>query len=62
MDLNDTPEQAEYRAGIRAWLDEHKDEAPVLQGEGAITDPDEVAREQRKWQAKLAEGGLAGAT
>ncbi len=62
MDLNDTPEQAEYRAKIRAWLDEHKDEAPILQGEGAITDPDEVAREQRKWQAKLAEGGLAGAT
>ena len=62
MDLNDTPEQAEYRAKIRAWLDEHKDEAPVLQGDGAITDPDEIAREQRKWQAKLAEGGLAGAT
>ncbi len=62
MDLNDTPEQAEYRAKVRAWLDENKGEAPVLQGEGALTDPDEITAAHRKWQAKLAEGGLAGAT
>ncbi|MFM8561872.1 MAG: acyl-CoA dehydrogenase family protein [Solirubrobacterales bacterium] len=62
MDLNDTPEQAEYRAQVRAWLDANKGEAPVLQGEGALTDPDEIAAAHRKWQAKLAEGGLAGAT
>ena len=24
MDLNDTPEQAEYREQVRAWLQEHK--------------------------------------
>jgi alkylation response protein AidB-like acyl-CoA dehydrogenase len=62
VDLNDTPEQAEYRAQVRAWLDENKGEAPVLQGEGALTDPDEITAAHRKWQAKLAEGGLAGAT
>ncbi len=62
MDLNDTPEQAEYRAQVRAWLDENKAEAPVLQGEGALTDPDEITAAHRKWQARLAQGGLAGAT
>ena len=48
MDLNDTPELAEYRATVRAWLDEHKSEAP--------TRDDVPAR--REWQRKLAEGGL----
>ena len=27
MDLNDTPELAEYRARVRSWLDEHRAEA-----------------------------------
>jgi len=62
VDLNDTPEQAEYRKEVRAWLDANKAEAPILQGEGALTDPDEILVAHRAWQAKLAEGGLAGAT
>ncbi|HMS63569.1 MAG TPA: acyl-CoA dehydrogenase family protein, partial [Solirubrobacteraceae bacterium] len=62
MDLNDTPEQAEYRAQIRAWLDEHQAQAPAILGEGALTDPDEILAARRAWQAQLAEGGLAGAT
>ena len=62
MDLNDTPEQAEYRAQIRAWLDEHQAQAPVIMGDGALTDPDEILAARRAWQGKLAEGGLAGAT
>ncbi len=62
MDLNDTPEQAEYRAQVRAWLDEHRDEAPVLRGEGALTDEAEILAARRAWQGKLAEGGLAGVT
>ena len=33
MDLNDTPEQVQYRARVRAWLQEHKDEAPAEQGD-----------------------------
>ena len=62
MDLDDTPEQAAYRAQVRGWLDEHKHEAPILQGEGAITDEDAIIAARRAWQGKLAEGGLAGVT
>ncbi|HYB24543.1 MAG TPA: acyl-CoA dehydrogenase family protein [Solirubrobacteraceae bacterium] len=62
MDLDDTPEQAAYRAQVRGWLDEHKREAPVLQGEGALQDEDEIIAARRVWQGKLAEGGLAGVT
>jgi len=62
VDLNDTPEQVEYRETVRAWLEEHKAEAPVLRGEGALTDEDEIVAARRAWQGKLAEGGLAGVT
>ncbi len=62
MDLNDTPEQAQYREQVRSWLDEHKSEAPVLRGEGALKDEDEIVAARREWQRKLAEAGLAGIT
>ncbi len=62
MDLDDTPEQAAYRAQVRAWLEQHKPEAPVLAGEGALKDEDEIVAARRAWQGKLAEGGLAGVT
>lgn len=62
MDLDDTPEQAAYRTEVRAWLDQHASEAPVLQGPGAIEDEDEIIAARRVWQGKLAEGGLAGVT
>src|SRR5204862_7068910 len=62
VDLNDTPEQAEYRAKVRAWLREHRDEAPVLRGEDAIQDEDEAVAAHRAWQRKLAEAGFAGVT
>jgi alkylation response protein AidB-like acyl-CoA dehydrogenase len=62
VDLNDTPEQAEYRTRVRAWLSEHRDEAPVLRGEGALKDEDEIVAARRAWQGKLAEAGLAGVT
>jgi alkylation response protein AidB-like acyl-CoA dehydrogenase len=62
MDLNDTPEQAQYRERVRAWLEEHKSEAPVLRGEGALKDEDEIVAARREWQRKLAEAGLAGIT
>ncbi|MDQ3740537.1 MAG: acyl-CoA dehydrogenase family protein [Actinomycetota bacterium] len=61
MDLNDTPEQAAYREQVRAWLEEHKAEAPVLEGPDALPE-DQVVDAHRAWQRKLAEGGLAGAT
>jgi alkylation response protein AidB-like acyl-CoA dehydrogenase len=62
VDLNDSPEQAQHRERVRAWLGEHKHEAPVLDGAGALTDPDEILAARRSWQGKLAEGGLAGVT
>jgi alkylation response protein AidB-like acyl-CoA dehydrogenase len=62
VDLDDTPEQAAYRAQVRSWLDEHKSEAPVLSGPGAIEDEDQIVAARRVWQGKLAEGGLAGLT
>jgi alkylation response protein AidB-like acyl-CoA dehydrogenase len=62
VDLNDSPEQAQHRERVRAWLGEHKHEAPVLGGPGALTDPDEILAARRSWQGKLAEGGLAGVT
>jgi alkylation response protein AidB-like acyl-CoA dehydrogenase len=62
VDLNDTPQQAEYRERVRAWLTEHKAEAPVLEGPGALTEEDEIIAARRAWQRKLAEGGLAGTT
>jgi alkylation response protein AidB-like acyl-CoA dehydrogenase len=56
VDLNDTPEQARYRAMVRAWLEEHAGEAPVEHGE------DEAAyiAARRAWQGTLAAAGLAG--
>ena len=62
MDLDDTPEQAAHRAKVKAWLQEHKAEAPILSGEGAITDEAQIIAARRAWQGKLAEAGLAGVT
>jgi alkylation response protein AidB-like acyl-CoA dehydrogenase len=62
LDLNDTPEQAAYRARARRWLDEHKGEAPVLTGPGALTDEQEIIAKRREWQGRLAAAGLAGVT
>jgi len=62
VDLDDTPEQASYRTQVRGWLEQHKPEAPILQGPGAIEDEDEIIAARRAWQGKLAEGGLAGVT
>ncbi|HET9123543.1 MAG TPA: acyl-CoA dehydrogenase family protein [Solirubrobacteraceae bacterium] len=59
MDLNDTPEQAEFRARARAWLRAHRDEAPRRHGsheDRAYIDS------RRAWQGRLAEAGLAGVT
>ena len=61
MDLNDTPELAEFRAKVRAWLDEHKGEAPPNPGASQVEDDEAIAR-RRAWQARLTEGGLNGVT
>ncbi len=59
MDLNDTPEQAEYRAEVRGWLEQHGEGAPHLTGDDI--DP-EMVTARRAWQRQLAEGGLVGLT
>ncbi len=60
MDLDDTPDQAAYRAQVRKWLEDHRSEAPVLSGPNALKDEDEIIAARRAWQGKLAEAGLAG--
>ncbi len=62
MDFDDTPEQSTHRARVRAWLEEHKAEAPVLRGPDALTEEDAIVAARRVWQGKLAEAGLAGVT
>ena len=57
MDLNDTPELAEYRATVRAWLEAHAAEAPDARG-----DDEAAVAARRAWQRRLAEGGLAAVT
>jgi alkylation response protein AidB-like acyl-CoA dehydrogenase len=59
VDLNDTPEQAEYRAQARAWLEANKGEAPPRSG--SYEDPAYVDA-RRAWQRRLAEAGLAAVT
>jgi len=64
VDLDDTPQQAAYRAQVRSWLEDHSGEAPKLRSRGVKSDEDETRTiaERRVWQGKLAEGGLAGVT
>jgi alkylation response protein AidB-like acyl-CoA dehydrogenase len=62
VDLNDTPQQAAYREKVRAWLDEHKAHAPEVRGTRAGAEDDEYIAARRRWQGRLAEGGLAGVT
>jgi alkylation response protein AidB-like acyl-CoA dehydrogenase len=59
VDLNDTPEQAEYRARARAWLEANRDTAPPRAG--SLEDP-EYVNARRAWQRRLAEAGLAAVT
>jgi alkylation response protein AidB-like acyl-CoA dehydrogenase len=59
LDLNDTPEQAEYRQKVQSWLRAHKDEAPARQGSSEAASYIDA---RRAWQRMLAEAGLAGVT
>ncbi len=62
MDFNDTPQEAEFRAEARAWLDANAkrlgpDESPYSildEGEG-----DNVIKQAQAWQAKKADAGWA---
>jgi alkylation response protein AidB-like acyl-CoA dehydrogenase len=62
VDLNDTPQQAEYREKVRQWLEDHRSEAPAVSSTRAGAEDDGYVDARRAWQGKLAEGGLAGIT
>jgi alkylation response protein AidB-like acyl-CoA dehydrogenase len=59
VDLNDTPEQAAFRAQVREWLEAHRSEAPPASG--SAQDASYIDA-RRAWQRKLAQAGLAGVT
>jgi alkylation response protein AidB-like acyl-CoA dehydrogenase len=59
MDFNDTPEEAEYRAKVRAWLEAN---AQRKQGEGGEDKESETPSSMaasKAWQAKKAAAGYA---
>jgi alkylation response protein AidB-like acyl-CoA dehydrogenase len=59
VDLNDSPQQAEYRTQARAWLQDNKAQAPPRSG--SYEDSSYVDA-RRSWQRRLAEAGLAAVT
>ena len=59
MDLRDTPEEAEFRSGLRAWLDANLPEDKRGSRGGAQRFDDPFMRE---WSRKLYEAGYAGLT
>jgi alkylation response protein AidB-like acyl-CoA dehydrogenase len=57
MDFNDTPDEAAYRAEVRAWLEAN---APARTGPGESGLEDPVSMDAaRAWQRKKAEAGYA---
>jgi alkylation response protein AidB-like acyl-CoA dehydrogenase len=59
VDLRDTPDEAEFRAGLRAWIDENLPEEKRGGRGGAQRFEDPFLRE---WSRKLYEAGYAGLT
>jgi alkylation response protein AidB-like acyl-CoA dehydrogenase len=59
MDLRDTPEEAQFRSGLRAWLDASLPEEKRGSRGGAQRFDDPFMRE---WSRKLYEAGYAGLT
>jgi alkylation response protein AidB-like acyl-CoA dehydrogenase len=60
MDFHDTPEEAAFRAEVRAWLSEAAPKHVIPQGV-ALDDSEEVER-GRAWQRAVYDGGYAGIT
>ena len=59
MDFNDTPQEAEYRAKVRAWIAEA---AKEYEGLPEPKSQDEFVARQKSWQKKKYEAGYAGLT
>ena len=62
MDFNDTPQEAEFRAAARGWLDSNAerlgpDESPTGMAEGQ--DREDVIKSSQAWQARKADAGPA---
>lgn len=60
MDFNDTPEEAAFRAEVRAWLADNAPRHVIPQGV-AMDDTEEVER-GKAWQREVYDGGYAGIT
>ena len=59
MDFNDTPDEAAYRAKVRAWLDKNATrKSETTDAEQAKT-LEELLEKSKAWQAKKAENGYA---
>jgi alkylation response protein AidB-like acyl-CoA dehydrogenase len=59
MDLSDSPEQAEFRAKARTWLEHNKPRNFTDRGFALAID-DETVKVLTEWQRKLYEGGYLG--
>ena len=62
VDLDDTPEQAAYRAKVRRWIEEHRDEAPVLRGRTRSRTSRRSSPPAARGRAAWPRPGLAGVT
>jgi alkylation response protein AidB-like acyl-CoA dehydrogenase len=59
MDLSDSPEQAEFRAKAREWLERNKPRGIAERGFALAID-EETVRALTEWQRKLYDGGYLG--
>jgi len=59
MDFNDTPEEAKYRAEVRAWLDKNATRKSESKDAEQAKTLEELLQKSKAWQAKKAENGYA---
>ena len=62
MDFTDTPEEAEYRAHVRAWLDANAEKLTPGATFKAKYGSDDLVPLAKEWQAKKFQAGFAGIT
>lgn len=62
MDFNDTPEQAEFRAQVRAWLDANAPRIQEGETRSMESDPVKAYENAKAWYKKVADAGFASIT
>lgn len=62
MDFSDTPEEGEYRAGVRAWLTENAEPKEPGKTFKVKYGADDLVPLAKEWQAKKCAAGYAGIT